>query len=219
MRKLASLSVAFALVAVSLFGCDDPENPVQPLDISASWTAGVDVTGCVYDAAVVKVHGSTLRGTDGDDLIDCTNANGPVRIIGAGGNDVLTGSAFDDRIEGGKGDDMLYGLNGNDDLYGGGGCDRLQAGPGDDFLKGGPGNDARPARLGCGVSDASEHSDTWGGLFGDAGADVLLGGPGVDALIGDPPGGGGTNPNDYCDAGPGQPDPTLQFLWGCDIIK
>ncbi len=63
----------------------------------------------------------TIAGSDGADEI--TVVNGPTRVSGRGG------------------DDLLYGGVDADALDGGAGADRLAGGPGDDALVGGPGRD------------------------------------------------------------------------------
>ena len=105
--------------------------------------------------------GSTINGTDGDDVIHGTPHND--RLFGGAGNDTIFGYEGDDLLDGGAGNDRLFGGPGDDELLGGSGNDRLHGGTGDDRLSGGTGNDR---------------------LFGDEGRDWLDGGAGDDLLDG-----------------------------------
>lgn len=116
------------------------------------------------EIAEITLGGDTLTGSDGDDVIDVSEAAGPV--AGGLGSDVIRGSALDDVIRGdlnrgskqpdlGGGDDVIYGFEGDD---------RIGGKSGDDTLYGGDGDDR---------------------LYGDAGDDVLRGGEGRDKLTGD----------------------------------
>ena len=105
--------------------------------------------------------GSTIVGTDGDDVIHGTPYND--RLFGGAGDDTIYGYEGDDLLDGGAGDDRLFGGPGDDELLGGSGDDRLHGGTGDDRLSGGTGNDR---------------------LFGDEGRDRLDGGAGDDILDG-----------------------------------
>ncbi len=110
------------------------------------FAARIGVTG--NDLQMTPLSGTTLAGTDGDDILVGTAASetldggaGDDLLLGAGGNDVLYGVAGADRLVGGEGDDRLYGGGGLDLLYGGAGADSLYGGAGADSLYGGTGND------------------------------------------------------------------------------
>jgi hypothetical protein len=136
-----------------------------------------------------EVGAATIRGSDGDDVIDLTGVPIPVEGDGGSGDDALNGgvgqntltggpgidgligSIRDDRLDGGDGDDLLVGRDGKDVEFGGADDDILDGGAGSgdtlagnagaDLLQGGPGEDV---------------------LQGDSGADVLAGGSGQDSL-------------------------------------
>jgi Ca2+-binding RTX toxin-like protein len=63
------------------------------------------------------------------------------RLIGNGGNDILTGSGSNDTLKGGGGKDTLRGSGGDDTLLGAAANDKLFGGNGDDVGKGGKGKD------------------------------------------------------------------------------
>ncbi|MFI6999507.1 calcium-binding protein [Nocardia sp. NPDC050175] len=94
---------------------------------------------CTIGPGVTQTD-TTVEGSEGDDTIDCTNANPGKTINGNGGNDTITGTAFDDVINGGAGNDTLTGGAGNDTLNGGLGEDTVSGGAGNDTLSG-PGDD------------------------------------------------------------------------------
>ena len=114
--------------------------------------------------------GTTITGTDGDDVIHGTPYDD--RLFGGAGDDVIHGHAGDDLLDGGAGDDRLLGGAGDDSLLGGTGEDELFGGSGDDRLDGGSGED----RL------LGEEGRDW--LDGGSGDDVLDGGADPDRLIG-----------------------------------
>jgi hypothetical protein len=110
----------------------------------------------------IQPRGCTITGTDGPD-----------RLFGTNGPDVICGLGSDDRIEGMGGDDVLYGEagtdriiggSGDDTMYGDDGTDRLDGGDGSDVMNGGPGTDR---------------------LSGDLGADHAEGGGGGDKCVTD----------------------------------
>lgn len=127
--------VAFAFSGIgvpALFGSITLSN-----DQLASSLAGTD--------SLVSVEEIRLQGGDGDDVMDAsTFTNGPVTLLGTGGNDTLSGSSKGDSLSGGAGDDALNGGNGSDTLRGEDGADTLTGGLGSDILDGGPGTDAIP---------------------------------------------------------------------------
>jgi hypothetical protein len=151
--------------------------------------AGCLVTGLGRAICTGQLGSATIRGSDGDDVIDLSGVPVPVEgdggmgddalnggarqntLTGGPGVDGLIGSVDDDRLDGGDGDDLLMGRDGKDVEFGGAGDDILQGGAGSgdtlagnagaDLLQGGPGDDF---------------------LQGDSGGDVLAGGSGEDSL-------------------------------------
>jgi Ca2+-binding RTX toxin-like protein len=118
-------------------------------------------------------------GSGGRDLVDYTNAPGPVVVdlaigtaTGEGSDTIIgaedvTGSSFDDQIVGDGARNFLSGEAGNDTLDGAGGDDILFRSLGDDTLVGGEGDD--------------EFGDlVWDQLPGN---DRFDGGPGEDAIL------------------------------------
>ena len=80
MRKLAFLSVAFALVAVSFYGCDET-SPTEPHS-----SAEAVATGPSFDKHPVKTDGSCLDGqvlrwSDGDEGWQCYTLYRPSRKL------------------------------------------------------------------------------------------------------------------------------------------
>lgn len=141
-----------------------------------------------------------IEGTSRDDTL--TAGSRPARILGFGGDDMLTGSEYDnvilggtgnDTLHGGAGNDTLHGGAGDDMLYGGAGDDRLLGGQGNDTLMGGAGNDMLVAGPGRNLLNGGEGNDT---LRGGIGHDTLYGGGGNDRIIA----GAG---DDWADGGPG----------------
>jgi hypothetical protein len=130
------------------FATDDFERAVRPV-------LGVEEFG-------VAPRGCTLTGTEGPD-----------RLVGTSGADVICGLGGDDRVEGAGGDDVLYGDAGTDRVVGGAGADTLYGDEGVDRLDGGDGADVL-----SGGPDADR-------LSGDLGADHLEGGGGGDRCVGD----------------------------------
>ncbi len=126
----------------------------------------------------------SILGTAGDDVIDMSDATGPMTLFGGLGNDRLIGGRFadvlngglgNDLLEAGDGDDRLYGDDGDDTLDGGAGRDSLRAGNGDDLLMGGDGNDLLLPGF-----NTTESDTVSGGAGGDiihyreASADIIL---------------------------------------------
>lgn len=82
-----------------------------------------------------------LIGDDGPNRLD-GHYNGPDRIEGNGGDDVLEGSGDADHIDGGDGDDVVNGGGDPDQIEGGDGSDALGGGhPWEASYSGGTGND------------------------------------------------------------------------------
>ncbi|AKU23036.1 hypothetical protein ACZ75_17810 [Massilia sp. NR 4-1] len=147
--------------------------------------------GTVWLAAELTVRASNategpdkLKGTDGPDLIN--GLGGDDEIESGEGNDTLYGGDGNDEMDGDYGDDLLYGGNGNDTLdgyrdndtlYGDTGDDELDGNRGNDSLDGGDGNDSLKGGDGLDTLLGGDGDDT---LDGGANADTLAGGAGND---------------------------------------
>ncbi|MDB6058696.1 MAG: Alkaline phosphatase, partial [Verrucomicrobiales bacterium] len=108
-----------------------------------------------------------ILGLGGNDVLTVDDANGRMpsaNLFGGDGDDILTGSVSDDVLDGGPGNDSLFGRDGNDTLIGGPGNDILVGGRGTDVMQGGDGDDQIVWSPGDG-SDVVE---------GDAGNDTLV---------------------------------------------
>uniref|UniRef100_UPI003CFE5BED type I secretion C-terminal target domain-containing protein n=1 Tax=Agarivorans sp. TaxID=1872412 RepID=UPI003CFE5BED len=68
-------------------------------------------------AELVGVHGKSIDGGDGDEVLVGNQHNNT--LSGGGGDDALVGYAGDDHLDGGEGADLLIGGQGNDILTGG----------------------------------------------------------------------------------------------------
>ena len=99
---------------------------------------------------------------EGDELraVEVLRITSPGAIAGSEGADEITVVNGPTRVSGRGGDDLLYGGVDGDALDGGAGADRLAGGPGDDTLVGGPGADqlsgdgAQSSRFGNDAIDA-----------------------------------------------------------------
>ena len=139
-------------------------------------------------ATILPVHGCTIVGTDGKDVLRGTPGNDvicgrgkPDKIYGLGGNDILYGDGANDVIYGGPGADKIYGGTGNDTIYGGNGNDKIYGGKSRDRLYGGNGKDLVLGGAGADRMIGGKGSDE---LRGGAGNDRLGGGKGNDKLSG-----------------------------------
>ncbi len=137
-------------------------------DLTISFGGDAIVLTQYYDFYNFNINGTdvselinSLHGSDNDDWMNVSNANGD-SLYGEGGNDNLTGNS---------GNDSLYGGSGNDYLYGNDGDDILDGGTGDDYLYGGNGNDTYIFGKGYG----NDTIEDWGGsstvVFKDVGSD------------------------------------------------
>lgn len=77
-----------------------------------------------------------FMGGSGRDIVDWSDAPGPVSMRGNGDDDTLTAGNHDDLVTGGDGNDKLYGGSGKDILYGEAGTNYLTGGGGDDSVRG-----------------------------------------------------------------------------------
>ena len=137
-------------------------------DLTISFGGDAIVLTQYYDFYNFNINGTdvselinSLHGSDNDDWMNVSNANGD-SLYGEGGNDNLTGNS---------GNDSLYGGSGNDYLYGNDGDDILDGGTGDDYLCGGNGNDTYIFGKGYG----NDTIEDWGGsstvVFKDVNSD------------------------------------------------
>lgn len=137
-------------------------------DLTISFGGDAIVLTQYYDFYNFNINGTdvselinSLHGSDNDDWMNVSNANGD-SLYGEGGNDNLTGNS---------GNDSLYGGSGNDYLYSNDGDDILDGGTGDDYLYGGNGNDTYIFGKGYG----NDTIEDWGGsstvVFKDVGLD------------------------------------------------
>ena len=113
----------------------------------------------VIDNRDGHLDGTTIRGTNGADLILASDAGNDIRA--KKGNDCVIGGSGSDQLRGGAGNDTMFGLDGNDKLIGGKNNDVLYGGNGNDRIVG------------------SNHDDQ---LFGENGDDIVSGGNGNDSL-------------------------------------
>ena len=224
----------------SLAACDPPLSPaaVEPLDSRAALLAqrptcsGVPATlwagmtpELIPTGAEIHLRqqatGYGISGTEGRDVI--VGADGPDRIRGRGGNDLicasegdfvwggsgndhlfaagaatLRGGSGNDRLVGGLGRQRMYGGTGNDDLDGREDDDVMLGGPGNDVLRGGAGADFFG---GCADSDVARDFDILDDWFNGT---VEIGIP-AGARLGEAPhdedGCGGEEGDDGCDGG------------------
>jgi len=167
-----------------------------------------------------QIESFFINGSEGDDFIDASLADGRCFLSGAGGNDNIIGSNYDDSLEGGEGNDTLTGRDGDDQIYGGNGNDLVDAGAGKDSVIGDAGNDNLNAGGGQDYVRGGDGDDRLDGgagnddLNGEAGSDAVLGGAGDDYLSedADPSGLG-----DTLDGGNG--DDILQIFGGANALR
>jgi len=138
----------------ALLTIDDTQSGINQIVVSTVDVGGTDVVavnGLTTSIATDQVRSITVRGGDGDDLIDLSNINEDnfsnlvdqaLEVFGGEGNDVISGSALGETIFGDDGNDSISGGGGDDLLFGGTGDDTLNGNNGDDLLVGGVGNDA-----------------------------------------------------------------------------
>lgn len=147
-RRLGASVVPVLLLAALLVAVQAGPSPAQ---------SGARCRGQV--ATIVGTDGpDRIKGTPGNDVIVAYGGND--RIEGLGGNDIICAGPGRDWVDGGAGNDVIVGGGGNDVLKGGPGDDQLFGGAGDDVLKGGAGDDQ---------------------LAGGGGRDRLDGGSGFDS--------------------------------------
>jgi uncharacterized delta-60 repeat protein len=102
------------------------------------------IDGVVETFATTLFSRIEIIAKGGNDAVDASAVNVPLRVDAGAGND---------QVIGGGGGDVLLGNAGDDTIFGGGGSDTVRGGDGNDYLSGGPGADQ---------------------LFGDAGNDQFV---------------------------------------------
>lgn len=165
-------------------------------------------------AAVLLLAGGVLvtaATADAATLVSC-----PVRAtkVGTNGPDKITGTPGNDVICAGGGDDEINGGGGNDTVYAGSGDDQITTGTGGDYLYAGSGSDVVDARsgtdliygdnpVGKAVSDVSDVGPDGNDLIhGGEGSDPIDGGGGNDIIL--TGGDGGSRPSSsFTHGGPG----------------
>ncbi|MFO0844206.1 MAG: calcium-binding protein [Gemmataceae bacterium] len=107
-------------------------------------TGDVDmaVTGTSFNGGAVfgtdtleAIEVAVLTGGAGPNRLDARDFPGPVRLFGAGRDDILVGGPGADRLVGGPGDDVLFGGDGDDVLTGDAGLNSLNGGAGVDHVE------------------------------------------------------------------------------------
>ena len=110
---------------------------------------GGDDAAVIVDNVLDEIK-LVLNGGDGVDLLDLSQADGPVAVdlkAGTAGSAQVTdfenviGTEQDDVIKGDHEDNVISGLGGTDSIFGRKGNDTLVANKGDDFISGGAGDD------------------------------------------------------------------------------
>jgi Ca2+-binding RTX toxin-like protein len=186
-----------ARAAFAIVGAEPPPPPPPvvppppPAPPPASDPSVLNPFAPPVDPSTTAAAGSVINGTDGPDRLVGTAGRDVIRcgkgndvVVAKGGDDVIDCGAGNDRVDGGAGDDEIRGAGGNDSLTGGTGDDDLRGGDGNDRLTGGAGADTLSG--GAGI-------DT---LRGSGGRDSLSGGAGVDTLY--------VGPGDRVTRGPGR---------------
>ena len=130
-RRLMALLALTATAASMLLVTAGPVLAVDPCVRSTSAIEIIDA-GTYY----------IVKGTKGNDWVDCTDADKRVEIRGGAGDDVLWGSLYGDTILGSSGDDSLYGNSGDDSIEGGKGDDYMSGDLDFDTCLGGRGWDS-----------------------------------------------------------------------------
>ena len=143
--SIVSLTAVFSGGILTVTGDDHDNTIIVSRDVAGTILVN---GGAVPVTGDVPTSGNTtlvrILGLGGDDVLTIDDSNGPMppgNLFGGDGNDILTGSGSDDVLDGGPGNDTLFGRGGNDTLIGGPGNDTLIGGPGTDQLFGGEGDD------------------------------------------------------------------------------
>jgi Ca2+-binding RTX toxin-like protein len=152
---VSSASIDGMTATLNLDGADDnvTVSVAGGLLVHGQTTGGLS-SGSDWDSATpgdqtVPANGTfgvVVNGGDGNDAITVlakTSEIDGVKLIGDGGDDVLTGADSNDSLGGGDGNDRLVGAKGTDTMSGGAGNDTLvwNNGDGSDTMDGDAGND------------------------------------------------------------------------------
>ncbi len=152
---VGSASISGRTATLNLDGADDnvTVSVSGGLLVHGQTTGGLN-SGSDWDSATagdqtVPADGTftvVINGGDGNDALTVlakTTEIGAVKLIGEGGDDVLTGADSNDSLGGGDGNDRLVGAKGADTMSGGAGNDTLvwNNGDGSDTMDGDAGND------------------------------------------------------------------------------
>ena len=152
---VASASIQGGTATLNLDGADDnvTVSVSGGLLVHGQTTGGVN-SGSDWDSATAGdqtvpangTFGVVINGGDGNDALTLLAKNteiGGAKIIGDGGDDLLTGADSDDSLVGGDGNDRVVGARGADTMSGGAGNDTLvwNQGDGSDVGNGDAGND------------------------------------------------------------------------------
>ena len=152
---VSSASIDGGTVTLNLDGADDnvTVSVAGGLLVHGQTSGGLS-SGSDWDSATpgdqtVPADGTfsvVIDGGDGNDSLTVLAKNSEItgaKLLGAGGDDVLTGADSDDSLSGGDGNDRLVGANGADTMNGDAGDDTLvwNNGDGSDVIDGGAGND------------------------------------------------------------------------------
>ncbi|MCA1836606.1 MAG: hypothetical protein LC721_09880, partial [Actinobacteria bacterium] len=164
---------------------------------TVNFPSGLAPGASTYFSLEERVAAATLVAGPSDRCPSVTptivGTNGPDKIVGTSGNDIIFGLGGDDQIDGGAGNDIICGNDGNDSITGGPGNDQIFGDAGDDALSGSTGDDklfGGPGRDRLSGGDGNDQ------LNGGADADRLAGDAGNDTLV-DTDG----LPNDILDGG------------------
>ncbi|MBQ17163.1 MAG: hypothetical protein CMJ65_08560 [Planctomycetaceae bacterium] len=124
----------------------------------------------------VNIERARLSADQVDSLLDASEFDGAVTLLGGEGNDTLRGGTSDDQLEGRAGHDRIEGGFGNDTLLGADGDDHLLGFVGGDLLDGGEGHDLLEGESGSDLILAVE------AINGDS-QDTIVGGTAEDTVM------------------------------------
>ena len=152
---VSSASIDGETATLNLDGADDnvTVSVAGGLLVHGQTTGGLN-SGSDWDSATAGdqtvpadgTFGVVINGGDGNDALTVLAKNteiGAAKIIGDGGDDLVTGADSDDSLVGGEGNDRLIGAKGDDTMVGDAGNDTLvwNQGDGSDTVNGDAGND------------------------------------------------------------------------------
>jgi Ca2+-binding RTX toxin-like protein len=152
---VSSASIEGETATLNLDGADDnvTVSVSGGLLVHGQTTGGLS-SGSDWDSATAGdqtvaadgTFGVLINGGDGNDALTVLAKNteiGAAKVIGDGGDDLVTGADSDDSLVGGEGNDRVVGARGADTMSGGAGNDTLvwNNGDGSDVADGDAGND------------------------------------------------------------------------------